>query len=204
MQENVKALEILTEAHRSIADISIDADLEVGNCRYVLCWQQTNTQIPNFVSWIQDFSQSFSNGNASLNGSNRSQSMSILDTMPRDSKLLTSSNLSNSAHSLNTLNKDPVQAHQGPQQRKNSSAKVKLTHSPATRTLVFIRSISMICLVWSESGKQLQRVEWKWTGNWRRINWKRRTPSPSGWSYGHRQQPHWQFFQQRKGAECTA
>lgn len=31
MQENVKALEILTEAHRSIADISIDGDLEVGN-----------------------------------------------------------------------------------------------------------------------------------------------------------------------------
>lgn len=33
MQENVKALEILTEAHRHITDISIDDDLDV---RFIL------------------------------------------------------------------------------------------------------------------------------------------------------------------------
>lgn len=40
--------------------------------------------------------------------------MSILDTMSTDSKQLGNSNLSNSAHSLNTLNKDTTQAHHRP------------------------------------------------------------------------------------------
>lgn len=35
MQENVKALEILTEAHRHIADISVDDDLEVRVSRFI-------------------------------------------------------------------------------------------------------------------------------------------------------------------------